>query len=156
MHEKGFVSKRMYVLSLIITVIVTGVLAPFLSAYFEDILRPKPKEPKVYILEDKCAITPLWGTNYVAFKGMIRNKGETQEESIIVRIQVSNPFVHLENNLTTIEENIGSLRAGQTTTFSTPIIGPSADYILHCTITIKVTVFGKTKVWDSAEFTETW
>jgi hypothetical protein len=154
---KGNVSKNTVIilelLSIIVTVIIVGFVAPYLSAYFNSLSNPKPD---VYILQDKCAITPLWGTDLVAFKGVIKNKGSIQENSIIVKIEVSEPFRHSETNTSIIERNIGSIRAGQTITISTPIKAPSVDYLNSCSITIRMTILGESKVWDDATFSETW
>lgn len=154
---KGNITKKtaifLEVVSIVVTVIIAGFVAPFASAYFNSLVNPKPD---VYIAQERCAITPLWGTDFVAFKGMIKNKGSVQENSIIVRVDVSVPFRHLGNNLTSEEINIGPIRGGETLTISAPILAPSIDYLTHCSITITMRISGETKTWDTATFAESW
>src|SRR4030042_7114998 len=101
--QEGNVSRKLYVISLAITVIVTALIAPYFSALFANLQNPKPD---IYINRENCAITPLWGTELVAFKVVITNKGSVQEAAIVIRVELSEPFHHKDTNLTTLDRNI--------------------------------------------------
>lgn len=108
-------------------------------------------------MREACAITPMFGNPIVVFKLVFHNQGEKEEGGIIVRVEVSQPFHHFGTTSTTLDKgNNTDIRGGESRLISCPIEAPSADYIEHCSITITATIFGESKVWDTATFSDSW
>jgi len=136
----------------IISVIGTGLLAPYVSSYFEQVFSPKPK---IQIIRENCAIF-FTGENWVFVKVSIKNTGSTAEKNVKVRLQVESPWLFTINNSTWDERNFEIVPAGQAFTLAAQVLNPAVSQLQHGYFSFNVKVFGDTKFWDTADFSETW
>jgi len=135
-----------------VSLIAGGLLSPVMSAFLENIFSPKPA---ISILRDETCIVPMWGENWVLIKTVIKNTGTKQEEDITVRWTVDSPWL-FANNSTWWEYKTSKLPAGQATMMVINVYNPSVSELTHGTFGVTIRVFGATKVWDTAQFSESW
>lgn len=136
-----------WVVSLIGALVGGGLLSP----WFAEFLRPKPD---VYFVKESCAIVPT-GTNVVLIKLVVKNRGQTEESSLQLRVIVNSPYVILNTTENYYGRDMATLSAGEACMDVIPVENPNMEVIQHGSIEVNAKVVG-IKVWDSYTFSESW
>ena len=148
--------RKKWIIGIIVTAIVsivgTGILAPFVGSIFEQHFVPKPK---IQILSDECALVPLLEDNVVAVKIVIKNTGANPEKKVVVRMQVESPWT-FGNNTIWQEKGFENIASNQAMRVVALIYNPSVTDLKHGSVTISVQVYGDTKNWDSSTISDSW
>jgi hypothetical protein len=154
--ESGTTTKR-WVISIVITsvvsLIVGGVLAPYVGAYFTSVLSSKP-DIQIVRGEDTSAIVPMWGTNWVLIKVVVRNTGTSAEQNVQVRLEVESPWTF--NGSTWYTYTFSSISGNTAQMIVINCQNPSVSQLQHGTFQTTVRVIGATKSWDTAVLTQSW
>ena len=149
--KESRISNKLIIIGWIVSLIGVGLIAPYMHAWFAELIRPKPN---VYFVREKCAIVPT-GTNVILVKLVIKNKGQTEESSLELRVKVSSPYVFLNTTQDYWGTEMATLSGGEAAMHVIPVENPNVEVIQHGFIEVDAQVVG-IKVWDAYTFSESW
>lgn len=117
--------------------------------------KPKTPEADVYFVREKCAIVPT-NSNFVLVKLVIRNKGQTEESNLKLRVlPLSGHWIVKNATFMNTTETI-TLAAGDAAVHVIPVEYPGFEVIPQPGyIKVQATVVG-TQKWDEYIFSESW
>jgi hypothetical protein len=141
-----------YAIPIIAAFLVGAFIGPYMAAHFMNALSPKPQ---IQILQDKSAIVPMWGESWVLVKIITKNNGNAPEANVTLQLTVPSPWI-FENNLTWFGYTFSSIAGGQAMMLVVNVKNPLVTQLQHGSFSIHIAAVGATKIWDSADLSESW
>jgi hypothetical protein len=144
---------KKWIIGLIVSILATGILSPYVTSYFASVLSSRPS---IQIIkgEEISAITPMWGTNWVMIKVLIKNTGSSAEQNVQVRLEVQSPWNF--NGSTWVGYTFSSIPGNTAQQFVTNCQNPTVSQLEHGEFHVNVHVYGDTKSWDDATLSQSW
>lgn len=139
------------IIGIIVTFIVGVFLGPYMQAFFAASFAPKPV---LNIVEDKCAVVPLGGTNYIFCKIVVENNGQQPATPLSLFVEVNSPYVVGDENKTYADFSMGGIRSQQTLLISFKVTN-TLSTVEHGSLTIKARIESPNS-WDEYSFSESW
>ena len=130
-----------------------GVLEPYAGSYFASVSSPKPNI-QIVRGEDTSSIVPMWGTNWVLIKVVVKNTGSSPEQNVQVRLEVQSPWSF--NGSTWFVYTFSSIAGNTAQMVVVNCQNPAVSQLEHGNFQTTIRVSGATKSWDNAVLTESW
>jgi len=156
-QQKEKSDRRRWIVGLLVTTIVSliagGFLGPYASSYFASLSQSKPNI-QIVKGEDTSSIIPMWGTNWVMIKVVVKNSGSSPEQNVDVRLEVQSPWNF--NGSSWFIYTLSSIAGGNANMVITNCQNSAVSQLEHGTFQVTVRVYGSTQNWDTQELSQSW